>query len=95
MSVSSQDVEKVALLARLTISESDLPEVTERFARVLDLVDELNTIDTQDVLPMSNPHDMEQRLRPDAVTRSNEREALMASAPLQEQGYFLVPKVID
>jgi aspartyl-tRNA(Asn)/glutamyl-tRNA(Gln) amidotransferase subunit C len=95
MSVSPQDVEKVALLARLTISESDLPEVTERFARVLGLVDELNTIDTQDVVPMSNPHDMEQRLRPDAVTRSNEREALMASAPLQEQGYFLVPKVID
>ena len=95
MSVSPQDIEKVALLARLTISESDLPEVTERFARVLDLVDELNTIDTQDVVPMSNPHDMEQRLRPDAVTRSNEREALMASAPLQEQGYFLVPKVID
>ena len=95
MSVSHQDVEKVALLARLTISESDLPEVTERFARVLDLVDELNTIDTQDVVPMSNPHDMEQRLRPDAVTRSNEREALMASAPVQEQGYFLVPKVID
>jgi aspartyl-tRNA(Asn)/glutamyl-tRNA(Gln) amidotransferase subunit C len=95
MPVSPQDVEKVALLARLTISESDLPEVTERFARVLDLVDELNTIDTQDVVPMSNPHDMEQRLRPDAVTRSNEREALMASAPLQEQGYFLVPKVID
>ncbi len=95
MSVSPQDVEKVALLARLTISESDLPEVTERFARVLGLVDELNTIDTQDVVPMSNPHDMEQRLRPDAVTRSNEREALMASAPSQEQGYFLVPKVID
>jgi aspartyl-tRNA(Asn)/glutamyl-tRNA(Gln) amidotransferase subunit C len=95
MSVSPQDVEKVALLARLTRSESDLPEVTERFARVLDLVDELNTIDTQDVVPMSNPHDMEQRLRPDAVTRSNEREALMASAPVQEQGYFLVPKVID
>lgn len=95
MSVSPQDVEKVALLARLTISESDLPEVTERFARVLGLVDELNTIDTLDVVPMSNPHDMEQRLRPDAVTRSNEREALMASAPVQEQGYFLVPKVID
>ena len=95
MSVSPQDVEKVALLARLTISESDLPEVTERCARGLGLVDELNTIDTQDVVPMSNPHDMEQRLRPDAVTRSNEREALMASAPSQEQGYFLVPKVID
>ena len=57
MSVSPQDVEKVALLARLAISESDLPEVTERFGRVLGLVDELNTIDTETVVPMSNPHD--------------------------------------
>lgn len=95
MSVSPQDVEKVALLARLTISESELQEVTERFSRVLNLVDELNTIDTTDVVPMSNPHDMEQRLRTDEVTRRNNRDALMASAPSQEQGYFLVPKVID
>ena len=71
MSVTPQDVEKVALLARLAISESDLPEVTERFARVLNLVDELNTIDTESVIPMSNPHDMEQRLRPDIVTRDD------------------------
>jgi aspartyl-tRNA(Asn)/glutamyl-tRNA(Gln) amidotransferase subunit C len=95
MSVSPQDVEKVALLARLAISESDLPEVTERFGRVLGLVDELNTIDTETVVPMSNPHDMHQRLRPDTVTGQNDRENLMASAPAQEQGYFLVPKVID
>ena len=95
MSVSPQDVEKVALLARLAISESDLPEVTERFDRVLGLVDELNTIDTETVAPMSNPHDMHQRLRPDAVTRQNDRENLMACAPAQDQGYFLVPKVID
>ncbi len=95
MSVTPQDVEKVALLARLAISGPDLPEVTERFSRVLDLVDELNTIDTESVTPMSNPHDMEQRLRPDIVTRADNREALMASAPAQEHGYFLVPKVID
>jgi len=95
MSVSPQDVEKVALLARLAISESNLSEVTERFRRVLGLVDELNTIDTETVVPMSNPHDMHQRLRPDAVTEQNDRENLMASAPAQDQGYFLVPKVID
>ena len=95
MSVTPQDVEKVALLARLAISESDLLEVTERFARVLNLVDELNTIDTESVIPMSNPHDMKQRLRPDIVTTDDNRRALMASAPAKEQGYFLVPKVID
>ena len=54
-----------------------------------------SVFDTDNVVPMSNPHDMQQRLRPDAVTRQNEREALMASAPVQDQGYFLVPKVID
>ena len=59
------------------------------------MVDDLNTIDTETVVPMSNPHDMRQRLRPDAVTRQNDREKLMASAPEQDQGYFLVPKVID
>ena len=62
---------------------------------MLDLVNELNTIETESVVPMSNPHDMQQRLRPDAVTRDNEREALMASAPSSDQGYYLVPKVID
>ena len=95
MSISQEDVEKVALLARLSIAQSDLPEVTERFGRVLQLVNELNTIDTEGVAPMSNPHDMVQRLRPDVVTGNDEREALMACAPAQDQGYFLVPKVID
>ena len=95
MSISQEDVEKVALLARLSIAQTDLPEVTERFGRVIQLVNELNTIDTEGVAPMSNPHDMVQRLRPDVVTGSDEREALMSCAPAQDQGYFLVPKVID
>ena len=51
MSVTPEDIEKVALLARLSISESELPEVTERFSKVLDLVDELNTINTDGVVP--------------------------------------------
>ena len=95
MPISPEDVEKVALLARLSIAQSELPEVTERFGRVLELVNELNTIDTSGVAPMSNPHDMVQRLRPDVVAGDSEREALMAYAPAQDQGYFLVPKVID
>ena len=95
MSVTPSDIEKVALLARLAIAETDLNDVTERFARVLALVNELNTIDTEGVVPMSNPHDMEQRLRADSVTRTNDRDALMATAPAQQDGYFLVPKVID
>ena len=95
MPVTPSDIEKVALLARLAIAEADLPDVTERFSRVLSLVTELNTIDTEGVIPMSNPHDMEQRLREDSIAHPSDREALMASAPAQQDGYFLVPKVID
>ena len=95
MPVTPDDIEKVALLARLAIAEADLPDVTERFSRVLSLVTELNTIDTDGVIPMSNPHDMEQRLREDSIAYPSDREALMASAPAQQDGYFLVPKVID
>ena len=95
MTVSREDVAKVALLARLTIPDESLSEVTERFGRVLELVDELNSIDTDTTQPMSNPHDMHQRLRVDVITADNQRQALMASAPAQEHGYYLVPKVID
>ena len=81
------------ILTNKTIFEE--PSMYLEVYRFWNLVDELNTIDTTDVVPMSNPHDMEQRLRSDEVTRRNNRDALMASAPSQEQGYFLVPKVID
>ena len=95
MATTSADVRAVAQLAQLRIEDDAIDDVTERFNRILDLVAELQQIDTQGVEPMSNPHDMQQRLRPDAVTRDNEREALMASAPSSDLGYYLVPKVID
>ena len=95
MSTTEEEITKVALLARLEIPETSRKEVTERCNRVLNLVAELNTLDTNKVIPMSNPHDMVQRLRPDLVTRNDQREELMDSAPASEQGYFLVPKVID
>lgn len=95
MSVSTADVAQVAQLARLKINDSDLGEVTDRFSKILDLVDELQQVNTDGVEPMSNPHDMTQRLRADVVTEENQREALQSVAPEVEEGYFLVPKVID
>lgn len=95
MSVTPADVAQVAQLARLRIPEDALSDVTARFGRILDMVAELQQVDTDSVEPMSNPHDMVQRLRPDAVTEGDQREALQAVAPAVENGYFLVPKVID
>lgn len=95
MPVTTEDVAQVALLARLSIPEETMEDVTGRFTRVLELVAELQQVDTDGVVPMSNPHDMEQRLRADAVTEENRRDELQKPAPSVEDGYFLVPRVID
>lgn len=95
MSVSPADVTQVARLARLKIPEDALSDVTDRFSRILDMVDELQQVDTQGIEPMSNPHDMVQRLRADQVTEPDQRAALQSVSPAVEQGYFLVPRVID
>ncbi len=95
MSTTPADVLSVAQLARLRIEEAALDDVTERFGRILDLVAQLQQVDTEGVEPMSNPHDMVQRLRADAVTEDAQRDALQRVAPSVEDGFFLVPRVID
>lgn len=95
MAVTPDDVAHVAQLARLDIQAAELAEVTAQFRSVLDLVATLDSVPTDAVAPMSNPHDMRQRLRPDAVEVGISREELQAGAPATEAGYFLVPRVID
>lgn len=95
MSLSKSDIEKLAVLARINISEQESQQVTERISSVLDLVDQLQAQDTEGVEPMAHPMDAVQTLRADQVTESNQRENLMSNAPASEEGLFLVPKVID
>lgn len=95
MAITTDEVRGVAVLARLRIDEDKVDGVAERFGRVLDLVGELESVDTTGVLPMSNPHDMTQRLRADEITETNQRDSLQESAPEVEDGFFLVPRVID
>lgn len=95
MSLNPSDIEKLALLARINISENESRVVTERISAVLDLVDQLQAQDTEGVEPMAHPMDANQILRADEVTESNEREKLMSNAPAREDGLFLVPRVIE
>lgn len=95
MAVTRKDIEKLAELARLQISEATIDEVTTRLGNVLELVDQLQAADTQGIEPMAHPLDATQRLRADEVTETNQREAYQAIAPATENGLYLVPKVID
>ncbi|MEM6986693.1 MAG: Asp-tRNA(Asn)/Glu-tRNA(Gln) amidotransferase subunit GatC [Pseudomonadota bacterium] len=96
MAVSNDEVADIAHLARLAIDAADVPVYAERLSRVLDLADDLSEIDTDALEPMAHPLDgTVQRLRDDAVTEPEQREAFQAQAPAVERGLYLVPRVVE
>lgn len=95
MPLSPDDVRKVARLARLAIAENDIAPTLDTLNRTLGLIDQMGGVDTAGVEPMAHAQDVSLRLRPDAVTEPDRRDALMANAPAAERGLFLVPKVIE
>lgn len=95
MTIERADIEKLAELARIQITESQIATTTRSIADVLALVDQLQEADTAGVQPLAHPLDAVQRLRPDQVSEDNHREAFQAIAPATEQGLYLVPRVIE
>ena len=95
MSLGPDEVKKIAYLARLEISEDDIPEYARNLSDILSFVEQLGEARTDDVEPMAHPVHAVQRLRPDAVTETNQRDKYQALAPQAENGLFLVPKVIE
>jgi len=95
MSLTKQDVENIAHLARLAIDDADIPNYANNLSNILELVEQMDAIDTTSVEPMAHPLDAVQRLRNDEVTEQNQRERYQQVAPLTEAGLYLVPKVIE
>jgi aspartyl-tRNA(Asn)/glutamyl-tRNA(Gln) amidotransferase subunit C len=95
MSINNEDVEKIAHLARLAIEPEQLETYTRNLSDILDLVEQMNQVDTDGIETMAHPRDTRLRLRPDAVTEENQRDKFIELAPASENGLFLVPKVLD
>lgn len=95
MSISKEEVLKVAHLARLAISDDKVNEYTQTLSNILDLVAQMNSVNTDNVLPVYNPLDAVQSLREDEVTEKDQRELYQSIAPRIEEGLYLVPKVIE
>lgn len=95
MSISADQVQHVARLARLAVDDAQIPDIANKLTDVLNLLDQIQSVDTQGIEALTNPLDRTQILRADAVTASNARDNLMSNAPAQKDGLFLVPKVID
>lgn len=95
MSLTPEVVQSIAKLAKLSISEENLPKIQNDLEAILQIITSIQAIDTTGVEPMTHPFDGQQRLRPDTVTESNHRDAYQTIAPLVENGLYLVPKVIE
>lgn len=95
MSLDRSQVENVAQLARLQVTDDEMPETVASLSSILDLVDKMQSVDTDGVDPLSNPLDATARLRPDEVTEENHRDDYQTVAPSTRDGLYLVPKVIE
>ena len=93
--MDAKDIAQLAHLARINVNDSTLEETAKNIDNILDLVNELQAVDTEGIEPMAHPMDATQRLRADDVTEANQRDALQTTAPNCENGLYLVPKVID
>ncbi len=95
MSLTPDQLQRIALLARIDVSPGEAAGVAERLNQVLGLIDQLQSVDTQGIEPMSHALDVVQRLRADEVTEADRRDDYQKDAPAADQGLYLVPKVIE
>ncbi len=95
MSLDKNDVEKIAHLARIAIADEDIPGYAQSLSSILQLVEQMDAVDTENVLPMAHPQDAYQRLREDVVTEENQREHFQQITENVENGLYLVPRVLD
>jgi aspartyl-tRNA(Asn)/glutamyl-tRNA(Gln) amidotransferase subunit C len=94
MSLTRQDVEKVALLARLRLSADELGALTDQLSKVVGYVEQLGELDTEGVAPMAHAVEVTNVFRDDAVQPSLPREQALATAPHHDGACFLVPAVL-
>jgi len=95
MKIDEKVIRDIAELAQLEVQDEAIPEYAEKMTAMLNLVEEMQTVPTAGVTPVSNPLDAVQRLREDIVTEQNHREEYQAIAPEVDQGLYLVPRVVE
>ena len=95
MALSLDDVRRIALLARLEVTAAESEQVLAQMQAILALAEQLQSVDTRGIEPMSHAQDLMLRLREDRVTETDQHELFQSIAPQVEAGLYLVPKVIE
>jgi aspartyl-tRNA(Asn)/glutamyl-tRNA(Gln) amidotransferase subunit C len=95
MSLSQDDVKRIARLARIETSDAEAQATQAQLNTIFDLIATMQAVDTRGIEPMAHAQEVTQRLREDAVTETDRRDVFQAIAPAVENGLYLVPKVIE
>jgi aspartyl-tRNA(Asn)/glutamyl-tRNA(Gln) amidotransferase subunit C len=95
MAITREEVQRIALLARLRFSEQEENQLTEQLGNILQYVAVLERLDTSGIAPMAHALEVVNALRDDQVTNERNTEALLANAPAAEENFFVVPKIIE
>lgn len=93
--ISDETIEYVGILAKLELNEAQKEQAKEDLAEMLDYIDQLGELDTTGVEPMSHVHPLCNRFREDVITNGDDRENILANAPEEKAGTFVVPKTFD
>ena len=93
--MSDIDIRHLSALAQLKLSDGEARAVAGDLARIIDMVDQMQAMDTDGVKPLAHPLDSAARLRPDAVSETIDRELYQQGAPETEEGLYLVPRVVE
>ena len=89
------DIRHLSHLAQLQLSEDEVQTVADDLGRIIKMVDQMQSMDTDGVAPLAHPLDAQARLRPDAVTEKVDRELYQSGAPATEDGLYIVPRVVE
>ena len=95
MTIDKSDIEHLCNLSKLNLDEEEQTVFLSQMQSILDMIEELQEVNTGDIEPMAHPLQMTQRLRDDEVTEFNDREKYQKNTDFAEDGFYKVPKVID
>ena len=95
MKIDDSLMQRIARLAMIGLTSQERPAAHNDLEQILDMVEALEAVDTRSVQPLAHPLDLSQRLRPDEVTEGNQRDRLLAVAPLTQDGLYLVPRGVE
>jgi aspartyl-tRNA(Asn)/glutamyl-tRNA(Gln) amidotransferase subunit C len=93
--MNKETIIKISDLAKIDIKDDQIDDILTSLEKILNLVDEMNSVNTENVTPMSHPLNLKQELRKDIVEASNERELFQKNNKHTDNGYYIVPKIID